>query len=31
LNSTLQGQTPEDGRKDSHIRVRSRRFVKYPG
>ena len=42
LNSTLQGPTPEDarlpgsqslqlGEKDSHIRGRSRRFVKYPG
>jgi len=31
LNGTSQGPTPEDARKDSHIRGRSRRFVKYPG
>ena len=31
LNSTSQGPTPEDAREDSHIRGRSRRFVKYPG
>jgi hypothetical protein len=31
LNSTSQGSTPEDDRKDGHIRGRSRRFVKYPG
>jgi len=31
LNSTSQGPTPEDARKDGHIRGRSRRFVKYPG
>jgi hypothetical protein len=31
LNSTSQGPTPEDGRKDGHIRDRSSRFVKYPG
>jgi hypothetical protein len=39
LNSASQGElvlsvaegTPEDARKDGHIRGRSRRFVKYPG
>jgi len=31
LNSTSQGPTPEDARKDGHIRGRSRRFMKYPG
>jgi hypothetical protein len=31
LNSTSQGPTPEDARKDDHIRGRSRRFVKCPG
>ncbi|MDH3963430.1 MAG: hypothetical protein OEV25_08445 [Deltaproteobacteria bacterium] len=31
LNSTPQGPTPEDARKDSHIRGRSRRFMKHPG
>jgi hypothetical protein len=31
LNATSQGSTPEDARKDGHIRGRSRQFVKYPG
>jgi hypothetical protein len=31
LNGTSQGPTPEDARKDGHIRGRSRRFMKYPG
>jgi len=31
LNSTSQGPIPEDARKDTHIRSRSRQFVKYPG
>jgi hypothetical protein len=31
LNSTSQGPTPEDARKDAHIRGRSRQLVKYPG
>ncbi len=31
LNGTSQGPTPEDARKDGHIRGRSRQFVKYPG
>ena len=31
LNSTSQGPTPEDARKDGHIRGRSRPFVKFPG
>jgi hypothetical protein len=31
LNGTSQGSTPEDARKDSHIRGRSRQFVKLPG
>ncbi|MEE9532465.1 MAG: hypothetical protein V3W52_15870 [Syntrophobacteria bacterium] len=31
LNSTSQGPTPEDARKDSHIRGRSRPFMKHPG
>jgi hypothetical protein len=31
LNGTSQGPTPEDARKDDHIRDRSRPFMKYPG
>ncbi len=31
LNGTSQGQTPEDARKDGHIRGRSNLFMKYPG
>ena len=31
LNGRSQGSTPEDARKDWHIRGRSRRFMKYPG
>ncbi|MCG6983196.1 MAG: hypothetical protein LJE88_17480 [Deltaproteobacteria bacterium] len=31
LNGTSQGMTPEDARKDGHIRGRSRGFMKYPG
>jgi hypothetical protein len=31
LNGTSQGPTPEDARKDDHIRGRSKRFMKYPG
>ena len=31
LNSTSQAPTPEDARKDGHIRGRSSRFVKYLG
>ncbi len=31
LNSTSQGPTPEDARKDAYIRGRSRQRVKYPG
>jgi len=31
LNITSQGPTPEDARKDGHIRGRSSQFVKYPG
>ncbi|MBW2722695.1 MAG: hypothetical protein JRC67_10955, partial [Deltaproteobacteria bacterium] len=31
LNSTSQGPTSEDARKDGPIRGRSRQFVKYPG
>ena len=31
LNSTSQDPTPEDTRKDGHIRGRSRQLVKYPG
>ena len=31
LNSTSQGQIPEDARKNAHIRSRSRQLVKYPG
>jgi hypothetical protein len=31
LNGTSQGPTPEDARKDNHIRGRSRQLVKYPG
>jgi hypothetical protein len=31
LNGTSQVPTPEDARKDGHIRGRSRLFVKYPG
>ncbi|MDH3851171.1 MAG: hypothetical protein OEV25_11385 [Deltaproteobacteria bacterium] len=30
-NSTSQGPTPEDARKDCHIRGRSRPFMKHPG
>ena len=31
LNSTSQGPTTEDTRKDSHIRGRSMPFMKHPG
>jgi hypothetical protein len=31
LNGTLQGPTPEDARKDDHIRGRNKSFMKYPG
>jgi hypothetical protein len=31
LNGTPQGPTPEDARKDGHIRGRSKLFMKYPG
>jgi hypothetical protein len=31
LNGTSQGPTPEDARKDDHIRGRSKLFMKYPG
>ena len=31
LNGTLQGTTPEDARKDVHIRGRSKLFMKHPG
>ena len=31
LNSTSLGPTPEDARKDSHIRGRRKRFMEYPG
>ena len=31
LNSTSQGPTPEDARKDRHIRGRRKRFMEYPG
>jgi hypothetical protein len=31
LNGTSQGPTPEDARKDGHIRSRSKRFMEYPG
>jgi len=31
LNGTSQGATPEDARKDVHIRGRSRLFIKHPG
>jgi hypothetical protein len=31
LNGTSQGPTPEDARKDGHIRGRSKRFMEYPG
>ena len=31
LNGTSQEPTPEDARKDGHIRGRSRRFMEYPG
>jgi hypothetical protein len=31
LNGTSQGATPEDARKDGHIRGRSKSFMKYPG
>ena len=30
LNSTSQGPTPEDARKDDHIRGLSRLFMKHP-
>ena len=30
-NGTSQGSTPEDARKDGHIRGRSKLFMKYPG
>ena len=30
LNSTSQGVSPEDARKDAHIRGRRRQFMKYP-
>jgi hypothetical protein len=30
LNGTSQGPTPEDARKDGHIRGRSKRFMKHP-
>jgi hypothetical protein len=30
LNGTLQGPTPEDARKDDHIRGRSKLFIKHP-
>jgi hypothetical protein len=30
-NGTSQGPTPEDARKDGHIRGRSKSFMKYPG
>jgi len=29
FNSTSQGPTPEDARKDGHIQGRSRQFMKY--
>ncbi|MGD8685989.1 MAG: hypothetical protein PVH15_04400, partial [Syntrophobacterales bacterium] len=31
LNGTSQGPTPEDARKDGHIRGRSKLFMKYLG
>jgi len=31
LHGTSQGPTPEDARKDGHIRGRSKSFMKYPG
>jgi hypothetical protein len=31
LNGTSQVPTPEDARKDGHIRGRSKLFMKYPG
>jgi hypothetical protein len=31
LNSTSQGPTTEDARKDGHIRGRSRQLMKHPG
>ncbi len=31
LNGTSPGPTPEDARKDGHIRGRSKRFMKHPG
>ena len=31
LNGTSQGPTPEDARKDGHIRGLSRQFMKHPG
>ncbi|MFA9435316.1 MAG: hypothetical protein ACERKR_11620 [Deltaproteobacteria bacterium] len=31
LNGTSQVPTPEDARKDVHIRGRSKLFMKYPG
>jgi hypothetical protein len=31
LSGTSQGPTPEDARKDGHIRGRSKRFMKYTG
>jgi hypothetical protein len=31
LNGTSQGPTPEDTRKDGHIRGRSKPFMKHPG
>ena len=31
LNGTSQGPTPEDARKDGHIRGLSRLFMKHPG
>jgi hypothetical protein len=31
LNGTSQGPTPEDARKDVHIRGRSKSVMKYPG
>jgi len=31
LNGTSQGTTPEDARKEKHIRGRSRLFMKHPG
>ncbi len=31
LNGTSQGSTPEDTRKDGHIRGRNKSFMKHPG